>query len=105
VTYGPLSTSPAGITQATTEEIPWGIDMTAALPQGGSVTGPSCTLFDQTTGKSVTLTDNPSVTGNVVTQIIRGSTLAANHVYLLTCTFTAAANTVLSTVTNITCPV
>jgi hypothetical protein len=103
--YGAIATTPAGVVQASTEEIPWGIDMTPALPVGGSVTGVSSSLLDQTNGKSVTMADSPSVAGNIVTQIVRAGVLTANHTYLLTITYTAATSTVLSTVTTITCPV
>ena len=71
----------------------------------GSVTVPSSTLVDTTTDQTVSLQDAPSVSGNVVTQIVRGSALTANHVYQLIVTYTAAANTVLTTVTVINVPI
>jgi hypothetical protein len=81
--------------------------MTAALPAGGSVTSPSSILTDETTGKDVTLTDSPTVTTNIITQVVRGSELTKNHVYTLVLTFTALAgnpSTILSTITKLTVP-
>lgn len=106
VSLGPLATDPAGVTQALAETVPWGIDMTKALTNvsGGTVTSPSSVLTDLTADKTVTLADSPTVSGNIVTQIVRGSVLTLNHTYRLEVTFTAASNTILSTITTITVP-
>lgn len=103
MSLGPLGTSPFTVAMATTDEIPYGVDMTNALPSGGSVSGVSCTLLDLGTGQKITLQDSPSVAGNIVTQIVRGSALLASHHYRLTVVFTAAANTILTVAFEIQC--
>ena len=104
--YGDLATDPPEVTQATAENVPWAVDLTNALPSGGSVSAVATTLTDLTlNGKTVTLADPAVVAGNVVTQIVRGSVLTVGHSYLLQITYTAAANTVLTSLTVIYCPV
>lgn len=104
--YGDLATDPAEVTQATAENVPWAVDMTNALPSVGSVSAVTTSLVDLTlNGETVTLADAPVVAGNVVTQIVRGSVLTAGHSYRLQITYTAAANTVLTSLTVIYCPV
>jgi hypothetical protein len=109
MTYGPIATVPAGVVQATSETIPWAVDMTIAISgiSGSSVASPSTTLKDTTTNQTVTLADSPSAATNVVTQVIRGSALNVGHTYALIISFTAKAGspaTVLSTITTITVP-
>ena len=91
---GPIATSPAGATQATTETILWSVDMTNAISliPGASVTGAACTLTNLTTGATVSLGSMPSTSGNVVTQKIVGSTLTPYDVFRLVITFVASAS-------------
>lgn len=103
MSLGPIGTNPAAVGMATTDVIPYGVDMTNALPSGGSVSGVTCLLTDLRTGQKITLEDNPTVAGNVVTQIVRGSQLVAGHYYRLTIVFSAATNTVLTVAVEIAC--
>jgi len=104
MSYGPLATNPATVTQGTTENVFWGIDMTAALPAGGTVTSPTTVFTDLATGSVITLTDAPTVSGNVVTQRVTGNKLTANHLYEMAVTYTAAANVNLTSILLINCP-
>ena len=104
---GPLATNPAGVTQATTETITWSVDMTNAISliAGASVSSPTSTLTNLTTGTAVSLGSGPAATGNVVTQKIVGSTLTPFDVYRLVITFVANASAfVLSVAVLITVP-
>lgn len=105
MSLGPLSALTANgqssVAMATTDSIPFEIDMTNALPTGGSVSSPTSTLVDLKTGQAATLTDAPTVLGNVVTQIVRGPHLLAQHSYRLAVVFTAATNTILTVVFEI----
>lgn len=102
-TYGQLSTSPPSIPLATTDEVPFAVDMTAQLPQGGSVSDPIVTLTDIPSGTAITL-PSPTVSGNSVVQILRGADLTPGHQYLLRVVYNAAVDTVLTTFTGIFVP-
>jgi hypothetical protein len=88
-----LQTVPAGFEMGTTETLPLGFDATKLLAVGQSVSAPFSVLKNIDSGKPVTLADSPTVSGNVITQIVRGSALVALTKYALSVTFTAAANT------------
>ena len=99
-----IMVSPPATTMQTTEELPLGFDTSALLELGQSVTMPSATLTDLTESTTITLANRPSVNGNVITQIVDGSQLSGNHVYRLTVSFTAAADTNWSMPLQITVP-
>lgn len=103
MSFGPMSTIPSSVSICKTDVIPYGIDMTAALPNGGSVTGVTTSLLDLNTNQHVTLSDAAVTSGNIVTQIVRGSALAPKHSYQLSVVFTAATNTVFTITTEIDC--
>ena len=84
------ATTPATFTMSVTETLAFPIDMSAYLSSGQSVASPTATLVRLDTNVAVTLSDNPSTSGNVVTQIIRGSELVANERFRLTVNFTAS---------------
>jgi hypothetical protein len=86
--------TPATAVITTLETWPWGFDATNLLAEGDSITSPVSVMVDTNTGAAVTLSDSPTIDGNVITQIVRGSELTAGHSYRLTVTFTASANTV-----------
>jgi hypothetical protein len=104
MSYGPLATNPATVSQGTTENVYWAIDMTAALPAGGTVTAPATVFTDLNSGTVIALTDSPTVSGNVVTQRVTGNKLTANHLYEMAVTYTAAANVTLTSILLINCP-
>lgn len=100
----PIKTNPYVVTMATTDELPYGIDMTGALTNiaGGSVSGAASSLVDLGTRQSISL-GSPVTVGNVVTQSVLGSALIAGHNYLLRITFTAATGTIVTVETEIDC--
>lgn len=66
------------------------LDATNYLATGQSISNVSVTMTRSSDGKVATLTDAATVSGNVVTQILRGSDLDAGSVYLLRVQFTAS---------------
>lgn len=94
--------------QLSTEEIPWGIDMTKRLVdvEGASVSSPSSELIDLATGGVVELADEPTIdegNPNVIVQQVGGSVLAAAaagafpHKFRLVVSFELVAGNVQST--------
>jgi len=69
-----LATKPAALAQSTAEDITWGVDVTAQLTTGQTVTFPVVTLRSKT-GAPVALVDVATVAGNVVRQRIRAGVL------------------------------
>jgi hypothetical protein len=104
--FGQIVTVPPSNNQLTTETIPWAIDLTNAIGGGSLQPSPSCTLTDITQSRAVDvpLEDAATVAGKVVTQIVRGSVLAAGHIYRLVLTFGAGGVTVQSVVMVLNCP-
>ena len=86
------STNPAGVQQATVEDITWGVDTTALLSGVQTPTAYTATLTNPS-GGTVTLTDAATVSGNVVSQRIRAGVLTAGGDYTLTVTFTPSGTT------------
>jgi hypothetical protein len=105
MTLGALATNPTNLPQSTSDTIPYGVDCTNAIStiSGGSVSSPVTKLFDMTAQQTITLQDSPTLSGNIVTQIVRGSVLTANHQYRLSVQFTAATSTVLTVFLEIDC--
>lgn len=101
-----LATVPPTKQQATTETIPWDVDMTPNLAPDTEPTDVACTFTDFTPAvpQDITLEDEPTVDGMIVTQVIRGSYLTAGHSYQLLVTYNAGGSTVLSSILTITCP-
>lgn len=100
-----LATTPAGVQQATVEFIAWGIDMTDILLPGQTPINPVSTFQNLVNKTYITLNYFPTVSGNIVTQIIDGSELKANTTYQLVITFTASpSSNVLASVLTISCP-
>lgn len=84
-------TTPARFEVTTLESVKTpGWDTTNYLVGAETPTSPVVVCWDQTANALVTLTDSPSVTGNVIVQPVRGSALTARHLYLLRVTFTAS---------------
>jgi hypothetical protein len=80
----PLDGTPSTVYIATTEKIPYSFDFTANLLGGESLANAGAQMNDETLrGASVTLTDAPSINGNIVVQEVRGAELTAGHVYRL----------------------
>lgn len=105
MSFSQISTDPAGVQQASVEDIVWGIDMSNYLSPGESVTNAVATLTNMRSKTVVILQDSCAVLGNVVTQRIRSTTLLANITYQLLVTFTAfPTSNELATVLSITCP-
>lgn len=86
-------------TMATTETVPIGIDFTNYLAGGDSVSSPVSALTTTTSGpnagKTITLGNAPTINGNIVTQIVVGSQLAASNSYLLEIMVTLNTNKVM----------
>ncbi|MGC8489660.1 MAG: hypothetical protein ACP5QO_15780, partial [Clostridia bacterium] len=85
-----FDTTPGEFVMGTAEVLPIGIDVSALLQTGESVSSPSVTATDVGTGLPVTLADAPAVSGTVVTQILRGSEFTAGHAYRIGLVFNAA---------------
>lgn len=107
MTTNALATIPSQVTCATSETMPLGFDTSAqlaAIEPGLSPTSPVSVLVDDTTDAVVVLADPPTITGDIITQIVRGSVLVAGHRYSLSVTYTAATDTVLTMVLRVWCP-
>ena len=77
------------------EEIAVGCDFTVWMISGDVLTSPSTNLEDMASGATITLTDPPSITGNTVLQIVRGSELTPGHAYSLVWTATLSSTKTL----------
>lgn len=80
------STNPPMGSQAASEDLNWGLDLTAQL-SGGSPTNVVAVLTSVPTGMVVSLSDGPGTVGNVVSQRIRAGVLAVGSTYQLTIHF------------------
>lgn len=89
-----LATIPAVFVMATAETYLLGFDTTNAGWVGDPPTEPTFTLTDVETGWVIDLPDLPVIGGNVVGQVVRGSSLEANHNYTLALSFTASMDIV-----------
>lgn len=97
-----LSTRPSTVTQATTEDIVWGVDVAAQLDGAQTASVPGATLTRR--GTAVTLADAPTVDGTVIRQRVRGTVLLPGS-HRLAVRFTPAGTTnVLESVLTIVCP-
>jgi len=96
--------SPPSFVMQSSEELPLGFDATALLLSGQTVSSPTTVLTDLTTSTTITLANAPTVSGNIVTQVVVGSQLTADHVYRLVVTFTAGTDTTWSMPLQISCP-
>lgn len=100
----PLATIPASFVMATEESWPLGFDTSAVLEDGDTPSSAVVVFTDIGTGKTITLSDAPSITGNVIVQIVRGSQLLGGHKYTLAVSFTVNVDTVALMVLSLTCP-
>jgi hypothetical protein len=86
----PLSTTPASLAMATTEDRRPGLDASPLLAVGETIDNAKLTarLVRLDTFATVALADSPThTTGNIIVQRVRGSALARGVVYELTVTF------------------
>lgn len=99
-----LATIPATESQASTESIPWGLDVAPLLAAGEMPTNASCLLTDLATGVNYAagLSGPPAILGTVITQTV--TTLVAGHTYNLIYTFQAAPGKIFSPAVRIACP-
>lgn len=105
MSFSQISTDPAGVQQASVEDIVWGIDVTNYLLIGQTVTNAVCVLTNLRTKTTVTLADTCSIAGNIISQRIRSGVLSNNVTYQLLVTFVASpTSNTLATVLNISCP-
>lgn len=91
-----LWTTPPVVTRATTDDLPVNVDFSGQLASFGSATATTpvtVTLLDQTMGTTVTLTDQPTLSGNVVSQRIRAGVLVASNAYLVWATCAVSGTT------------
>lgn len=79
----------------TSQTVPLAFDVTNQLGTGDTVSLPVVTLTDNN-GTVITLTDPPTVLGNVITQIFRGSALTPGNTYTVNGSYTANTNKVLA---------
>lgn len=84
-----LATMPNVFVMATTETYELGFDTTNPAWVGDPPFSPTFTLTDVETGFETTLPDAPTIDGNVVLQVVRGSSLEGNHKYTLALNFSA----------------
>ena len=93
---------------ATYESLPLQFDATSLLGTGETIGSAASVLTDTTNGGSsnVPLSDVPTVSGNIVTQEIKGPTeLTAGHTFRLNVNITITPNVkVWSMQLDITCP-
>jgi hypothetical protein len=104
IPFSEVATVPPSRRQLTTDIIPWAVDFTEQLQTGQTVTSPSTKMIDQGTGATITLSDAPSVAGNIVSQVVRGSELTAGHRYWLIFNYVAGVLTTLGAVLEIDVP-
>lgn len=100
----PQATLPSQVSQASVEDWTWPCDFTALVPSGATLApNPSVTLTTAS-GVPVTLVDNPTVSGLVVSQRVRAG-LTPNTTYTLVYVATLANSTnALATYTTLVCP-
>ena len=85
------ATNPPSFTMSVTEVLGLPFDATAYLSAGQTVTSVTSTMVNLAGGQTVTLNDAPSVSGNIVTQILNGpAELVAPGTYRLTVSFVAS---------------
>ena len=96
------SALPSLIQQSTLATIAWPCDVTAQAANGAP-TSPSTVFLDLTTGTAVILADRPTISGNVISQIVRGTVLTVGHRYRLSFICTIAGN-VLDNEVILQCP-
>jgi hypothetical protein len=86
-------TQPGAVDQASNENLNWGFDATPYLNSMGDtgISDPTGVLLDVTSTvyENVTLADDPSVSGNIITQRVLGSVLTAGHRYWLLINYTS----------------
>lgn len=102
-----LATIPATVTQASSEDITWGNDVSAQLVDGQTVTLPVVTITDLSVRGQPQLgfTYGPSVTGTVISQRIPEGMLTALHNYRLVWGFTPSGTTdIRESATGVICP-
>jgi cellulase/cellobiase CelA1 len=99
-----IMVSPPNFEMQTTETLPLGFDATALLSGAQTISAVAVVLTDIATGVAITLANPPSVSGNIISQIVVGSQLVAGHSYRLVVTFTAAASEIWSMPLRITVP-
>lgn len=96
----PLSTVPPEFRMARSERFPLAFDVSN---EGSSPTSPAFVMTDANDGTVVTLDDEPTTNGNVVTQIVNGSALTAEHSYELALTCVINPATTITMVLSIYC--
>jgi hypothetical protein len=74
------ATKPAKLTQAAAEDQTWGVDTSPQLTTGQTI-GSYTTALVQENGPPITLTDPPSLVGNVILQRVRANLLSVGHTY------------------------
>jgi hypothetical protein len=99
-----MSTIPPKFTMVTTETLRPGFDTTPLLLPGQSPVSAACVLTDLTTDIVSPLDDDPTIEGNIIEQILRGSELIAAHAYELAWTFVVDATTIWTAFTEIIVP-
>ena len=83
--------TPNSFMMSVTETLALSLDGSAYLGSGQTVTNPTVTLFNQQTETYVDGLVDPSLSGNIITQLVRGPTdLIVGCRYLLNANFTAA---------------
>lgn len=97
------STNPPMGSQAASEDVNWGLDLTAQLG-GGTPTIVTSALTLVPSGATVALSDSPGVVVNTVSQRIRAGVLSVGSTYQLTVHFTpSGTSNVLEVYTVIFC--
>jgi hypothetical protein len=99
-----LATIPATKEQASTETVPWSLDVTPLLADGETPSLPVVTLIDLASNEAYPtgLSGTPTLVGNVITQ--RVLSLQPGHVYRLVFQFQAAVGKVFSPAVILECP-
>jgi len=99
-----VDVTPASFSMLTTETLPLAFDASTLLADGESVSDVSVTLVSLGDASTVDLADDPSVAGNVITQVVDGSQLSPDQRYRLAVTFQAATDKVWTLPLVITVP-
>jgi hypothetical protein len=104
----PINTIPPSTVMATNEVLPFQFDFSPLLAAGETISAQATTLTDVTGGSPivVTLPDAPTQpSANVVQQIVRGTSLTAQHQYRLAAVGTVVAGVkVWAVFLDISCP-
>lgn len=99
-----IFTVPDSTTIVTTDKLPIAFDYTANVAVGDTLSSPTTVLTNVLDGTTITPSDAPTVSGNLIIQIVRGSQLTAKGTYRADVTAQLNAAKVITASLYIACP-